>query len=186
MPSSPYAASKAAGELMALACARTHGLDVRITRGSNTYGPYQFPEKLIPLFVTNLMDGRQVPLYGDGENVRSWLHVDDHCRGVHHVLVHGEPGGVYNVGGGTELTNAELTGLLLDRCGADWSMVARVPDRKGHDFRYSVDDAKLRGLGYAPRIPFDAGLTATVRWYLDNRDWWRPLQKAAALGRVPG
>ncbi|HEX9066513.1 MAG TPA: dTDP-glucose 4,6-dehydratase [Streptosporangiaceae bacterium] len=179
-PSSPYAASKAAGELMALACARTHGLDVRITRGSNTYGPYQFPEKLIPLFVTNLLEGRKVPLYGDGTNVRSWLHVDDHCRGIHLVLTRGEAGGVYNLGGGTELANAELARMLLDRCGAGWSMVEPVPDRKGHDFRYSVDDRKARGLGYAPSVPFDSGLTATVRWYQDNRDWWQPLTGYAA------
>ncbi len=181
LPSSPYAASKAGGDLLALAYARTHGLDVRVTRGSNTYGPYQYPEKLIPLFVTNLLDGQPVPLYGDGRHIRSWLHVDDHCRGIQLALSDGRPGGIYNVGGGVELTNVELTRMLLDRCGARWNMVSRVADRKGHDFRYSLDDSRLRGLGYEPRTSLDAGLTGTVRWYLENRDWWRPQKKAPAV-----
>lgn len=175
-PSSPYAASKAGGDLIALSFHRTHGLDVRVTRGANTYGPYQYPEKVIPLFVTNLLEGQTVPLYGDGQHVRTWLHVDDHCRGIQLALCNGEPGSVYNVGGQTELANLELTQLLLDRCGADWAQVRRVTDRKGHDRRYSLDDSRLRALGYAPRVAFDAGLDATVSWYRENRRWWRPLK----------
>jgi dTDP-glucose 4,6-dehydratase len=175
-PSSPYAASKAGGDLLALAYARTHGLDVRITRGANTYGPYQFPEKVIPLFVTNLLDRQAVPLYGDGQHIRSWLHVDDHCRGVQLALCNGDRGGVYHVGGDVELTNIELTAMLLDRCGAGWNLVSRAADRKGHDRRYSLDDSRLRGLGYAPLTSFSAGLTATVAWYRENRDWWQPLK----------
>ncbi|AEW94834.1 MULTISPECIES: dTDP-glucose 4,6-dehydratase [Streptomycetaceae] len=174
-PNSPYAASKAAGDLMALAYHRTHGLDVRVTRGSNTYGPYQYPEKIIPRFVTDLLQGRPVPLYGDGRNVRDWLHVDDHVLGVELVRRHGRPGEVYNIGGGNELTNRELTGLLLAACGTGWEMVREVADRKGHDLRYSVDCSKIRDeLGYRPRHDFHAGLAATVAWYRDNRDWWEP------------
>ncbi len=181
-PSSPYAASKAAGELIALAYAKTHGLDVRITRGCNTYGPYQFPEKVIPLFVTNLLDGRPVPLYGDGKHVRSWLHVDDHCRGIQVVLSDGEPGGIYHVAGDIELTNIELTRMVLDRCGVGWGMVKPVADRKGHDRRYSIDDSKLRALGYASATQFGPGLTSTVEWYRQNRRWWEPLREAASAG----
>ena len=177
-PNSPYAAAKAGGDLMARAYARTYGLSVSITRSANNYGPYQFPEKIIPLFVTRLLDGQQVPLYGDGGNVRGWVHVDDHCRGVQFVLEHGEPGGVYHIRGDTELTNVELTQALLDRCGAGWDMVRRVSDRKGHDRRYSLDDSLLRGMGYRPRTPFAAGLDATVRWYQENRLWWEPLKRA--------
>jgi dTDP-glucose 4,6-dehydratase len=181
-PNSPYAASKAGSDLMARAYARTHGLDVVVTRCSNNYGPHQFPEKLIPLFVTTLLDGGSVPLYGDGGNVRDWLHVDDHCRGIQLVLEHGRAGEVYNIGGGTELTNRELTQLLLDACGADWSRVRHVADRKGHDRRYSVDITKISTeLGYAPRVPFAEGLAATVAWYRDRRDWWQPLRERAAL-----
>jgi dTDP-glucose 4,6-dehydratase len=179
-PSSPYAASKAGGDLIALSYARTHGLDVRITRGCNTYGPYQYPEKVIPLFITNLLDDQQVPLYGDGKNVRSWVHVDDHCAGIHLVLCNGQPGGVYHIAGDVELSNIELTRMLLDRCGAGWRMVKRVADRKGHDRRYSIDDSRLRALGYAPRTVFGPGLTATVHWYRQNRHWWQPLKDAAA------
>ncbi|WP_344883186.1 dTDP-glucose 4,6-dehydratase [Nonomuraea antimicrobica] len=176
-PNSPYSASKAASDLLALAYHRTHGLDVRVTRCSNNYGPYQFPEKVIPLFVTNLADGLPVPLYGDGRNVRDWLHVDDHCDGIALVAESGRAGDVYNIGGGTELSNRELTGMLLETMGADWSSVRPVPDRKGHDFRYSVDIGKIqRELGYTPRVRFGEGLAATVRWYLDNRDWWKPLK----------
>ena len=178
-PSSPYAASKAGGDLMALAYARTHGLDVCVTRGCNTYGPYQYPEKIIPLFVTSLLDGLTVPLYGDGGNVRSWVHADDHCRGIQLVLRDGEPGRVYHIGGSAELTNLELTRLLLERCGAGWDKVTRVPDRKGHDRRYSLDDARLRAMGYVPGVPFAAGLTDVVRWYRENRSWWEPLKRMA-------
>jgi dTDP-glucose 4,6-dehydratase len=175
-PNSPYAASKAAAELVALGHHRTHGLDVRITRCSNNYGPYQFPEKLIPLFITNLLDGRRVPLYGDGLNVRDWLHVDDHCRAVQAVLDRGRAGEVYNIGGGTELTNRQLTDLLLDACGATEDMIRYVPDRKGHDRRYSVDPSKIRAeLGFIPRYRFADGLAETVRWYAAHRSWWEPL-----------
>src|SRR5215472_9726844 len=181
-PNSPYAASKAAADLLALACHRTHGLDVRITRSSNNYGPYQFPEKVIPLFVTNLLEGRTVPLYGDGGNVREWLHVADHCRAVALVLAGGRAGHAYNVGGGTELTNRELTELLLAACGAGWERVDFVEDRKGHDRRYSVDISKIASeLAYEPRVDFAAGLAETVRWYADNRSWWEPVRAAIAL-----
>ena len=179
-PNSPYSAAKAGGDLMARAYARTHGLDVSITRCSNNYGPYQYPEKVIPLFVTNLLDGLKVPLYGDGQNVRGWVHVDDHCRGIQLVLEHGTAGTVYHINGDVELTNLELTQAILDCCGAGWDMVTPVADRKGHDRRYSLDDSVLRGMGYAPRTPFRDGLPATVRWYRDNRRWWEPLKQSAA------
>ncbi|ARF53241.1 dTDP-glucose 4,6-dehydratase [Streptomyces gilvosporeus] len=173
LPNSPYAASKAAADLIALAYHRTHGLDVRITRGSNTYGHHQYPEKLIPLFVTQLLQGLKVPLYGDGLNVREWLHVDDHVRAVELVRTAGRPGEIYNVGGGTELTNRELTGRLLAACGAGWESVEQVTDRKGHDRRYSLDCTKIREeLGYRPRTDFATGLAETVAWYRDNRRWW--------------
>ncbi|MFE9614227.1 dTDP-glucose 4,6-dehydratase [Streptomyces sp. NPDC006012] len=177
-PNSPYSASKASSDLLALAYHRTHGLDVRVTRCSNNYGPHQFPEKVIPLFVTNLLDGLRVPLYGDGRNVRDWLHVDDHCQGIELVRTKGRPGEVYNIGGGTELTNRELTGLLLEACGAGWDRVDHVADRKGHDLRYSVDCSKARDeLGYRPRRDFAAGLAETVAWYRDRRSWWEPLKQ---------
>ena len=180
-PNSPYSASKASSDLVARSYHRTFGMDVNITRCSNNYGPYQFPEKVIPLFVTNLMDGLTVPLYGDGLNVRDWLHVDDHCRGIALVLAGGRPGEIYNIGGGTELTNKELTGLLLEASGAGWDRVTPVEDRKGHDRRYSVDISKIsQELGYQPAVSFDAGLEETVSWYRDNQDWWRPLKSAGA------
>ncbi len=180
-PNSPYSASKASSDLLARAYHRTHGLPVCITRCSNNYGPHQFPEKVIPLFVTNLLDGLRVPLYGDGLNVRDWLHVDDHCRAIALVLERGRPGEVYNVGGGTELTNRELAHRLVAAVGADVSMIEPVADRKGHDRRYSVDWSKIGDeLGYAPSVPFDEGLAATVRWYRDNRAWWEPLKTGAA------
>ncbi|MGV9455497.1 dTDP-glucose 4,6-dehydratase [Streptomyces sp. NPDC003635] len=179
-PSSPYSASKASSDLLALAYHRTHGLDVRVTRCSNNYGPRQFPEKVIPLFVTNLLDGLRVPLYGEGLNVRDWLHVDDHCQAVELVRAKGRPGEIYNIGGGTELSNKDLTGLLLEACGADWERVTRVEDRKGHDLRYSVDWSKARTeLGYRPRHDFRTGLAATVEWYRENRSWWEPLKRRA-------
>ncbi len=182
-PNSPYSAAKAGADLLARAYAVTYGLPVSVTRCTNNYGPFQFPEKVIPLFVTNLMDGRRVPLYGDGLNVRDWLHVDDHCRGIQLVLERGAPGEYYNIGGGRELTNQELTELLLEACGADWDMVEYVVDRKGHDRRYSLDDSKLRALGYAPQVEFERGLAETVQWYRDNRAWWEPLRERAALAR---
>jgi dTDP-glucose 4,6-dehydratase len=184
-PSSPYAASKAGGDLIALAYARTHGLNVSITRCCNNYGPYQFPEKIIPLFVTNLLDGLKVPLYGDGGHVRGWVHVDDHCRGIQLVAEHGRPGAVYHIGGDVELANRELTAALLEACGAGAEMISYVEDRKGHDRRYSLDDTLLRGLGYSPAQPFAGGLLATVRWYRSNRDWWQPL-KAPGLASAAG
>ncbi len=182
LPNSPYSASKASSDLLARAYSRTHGLPVSITRCSNNYGPYQFPEKVIPLFVTNLVDGLDVPLYGEGTNVRDWLHVDDHCRGIHLVAEGGRPGEIYNIGGGTELTNKELTGLLLDATGTGWDRVKRVTDRLGHDLRYSVDISKISDeLGYQPQVPFERGLAETVDWYKTNRGWWEPLKQRAAL-----
>ncbi len=180
-PNSPYSASKAASDLAALAYHRTYDLAVMVTRCSNNYGPRQFPEKVIPLFVTNLLDGLPVPLYGDGLNVRDWLHVDDHGRGVLAVLEGGRPGEIYNIGGGTELTNRELTTRLLALAGADESSVRPVADRLGHDRRYSVDWTKIHDeLGYVPRVDFDEGLAATVAWYREHEAWWRPLKTAVA------
>jgi dTDP-glucose 4,6-dehydratase len=181
LPNSPYAASKAASDLIARSYWRTHGVDLSITRCSNNYGPYQTPEKLIPLFVTNLLEGRSLPLYGDGNNVREWLHVDDHCRAIQLVLTRGRAGEVYNVGGGNEQTNREITERLLTLCGADWSAVRRVADRKGHDRRYSLDETKIRTeLGYAPRVAFEQGLAGTVAWYRDNPQWWKAAKDRAA------
>ncbi len=154
------------------------------TRCSNNYGTHQFPEKAIPLFVTNLFDGRQIPLYGSGEHRRDWLHVLDHCRAIDIVIRHGEPGRSYNVGGGTELSNRELVAQLLSLMSRTWSDVETVPDRPGHDQRYSVDDSRLRRLGYSPRVPFDAGLAETVAWYLAHEEWWRPLMTGPQISRV--
>ncbi len=180
-PNSPYSAAKAAAEMLVRAYHVTYGLNISSTRCSNNYGPYQFPEKVIPLFVTNLIDGNKVPLYGDGLNVRDWLHVDDHCRGIALVIEKGAPGESYNIGGGLELNNRELTERVLEAMGADWSMVQPVEDRKGHDRRYSVNDGKLRALGYAPQHRFEDGLAETVQWYRDNEAWWRPLKAKAAI-----
>jgi dTDP-glucose 4,6-dehydratase len=181
-PNSPYSASKASSDLLARAFFKTHGLPVCITRCSNNYGPHQFPEKAIPLFITNLLDGKKVPLYGDGLNVRDWLHVDDHCWGIQLVADNGRPGEIYNIGGGTELTNLELTHRLIEVCGADESMVERVPDRKAHDRRYSVDITKISTeLGYQPLMSFEEGLASTVAWYRENRAWWEQLKDRAKL-----
>ncbi|MBW5425163.1 dTDP-glucose 4,6-dehydratase [Streptomyces sp. BG9H] len=180
LPNSPYAASKAASDLIARSYWRTHGLDVSITRCSNNYGPYQHPEKLIPLFVTNLLEGEGVPLYGDGTNVREWLHVDDHCRAIQLVLTGGRAGEIYNVGGGNELTNRQMTQRILDLCGAEWSSVRHVADRKGHDLRYALDETKIREeLGYEPRVSFAQGLADTVAWYRDNPGWWKAAKHGA-------
>ena len=178
LPNSPYAASKASADLMVRSYRRTHGLDVRITRCSNSYGPNQFPEKLIPLFVTNLIDGQKVPIYGNGSNVRDWLHVDDHCRGIHAVLMRGRAGEIYNIGGGTELTNMELTHQILGLMGSNESSIEYVADRQGHDIRYSVDITKIKQeLGYGPLVDWKKGLEQTVQWYQENEAWWRPLKK---------
>ena len=174
-PNSPYSAAKASSDLVALSYHRTHGLDVRVTRCSNNYGHHHFPEKVIPLFITNLLDG-------DGGNVRDWLHIDDHVQGIELVRTQGRPGEIYNIGGGTELSNKELTQLLLDACGAGWDSVEYVSDRKGHDRRYSVDCTKIgTELGYRPRTDFATGLAETVQWYRDHRDWWEPLKERATL-----
>jgi dTDP-glucose 4,6-dehydratase len=176
-PNAPYAAAKAAGDLLALSWHRTRKLDVVVTRCTNNYGPYQYPEKLIPLFTTNLLDGRPVPVYGDGRNRRQWLHVTDHCRAIQLVLLGGRPGEVYHVGGGTELTNLELTAHILAACGAGRDMVRHVPDRLGHDLRYALDTTKIRTeLGYSPEVPFADGLAEAVEWYRTNRGWWEPLK----------
>ena len=181
-PNSPYSASKAGSDHLVRAYHHTYGLPTLTTNCSNNYGPYQFPEKVIPLFVSNLIDGKNVPLYGEGNNVRDWLHVDDHCDGIHRVLEGGRAGEIYNIGGGTELTNKELTGLVLDACGADWDRVDRDEDRKGHDLRYSVDITKISTeLGYTPQVDFKAGLAATVDWYRNNRSWWEPLKNRTAV-----
>jgi dTDP-glucose 4,6-dehydratase len=178
LPNSPYSASKASADLIARSYHRTFGLDVRTTRCSNNYGPHQFPEKVIPLFVTNLIDGKKVPLYGKGLNVRDWLHVDDHCRGIHAVLMKGEAGEIYNIGGGEELTNKELTAMILTKMGKNDSSIEYVQDRLGHDLRYSVSIEKIsRELGYQPLVKFDEGIEETIEWYKKNEQWWRPLKK---------
>jgi dTDP-glucose 4,6-dehydratase len=176
-PNSPYSASKASGELLARSYNKTHGMDVVITRCSNNYGTHQFPEKLIPLFITNLIEGKKVPVYGTGKNFRDWLHVDDHCRGIYQVLMKGRSGEVYNIGGGHELTNLEITGLILDAMGADETSIEYVEDRKGHDLRYSVNWTKInQELGYEPQVNFEDGLRETIEWYRDNEEWWKPLK----------
>jgi len=180
-PSSPYAASKAGGDLQILAAVRTYGANASITRGSNTYGPNQYPEKVIPLFVTNALDGEPLPLYGDGRQTRDWLHVDDHCAAIELVLQEGGPGEVYNVGAGEELENRELTRRILELTGADESLVRHVEDRAGHDRRYSLDSSKLRGLGWSPRHTLADGLPETVEWYRSNRAWWEPLKSGEYL-----
>jgi len=153
-------------------------MDIVITRCSNNYGTHHFPEKLIPLFITNLIEGKKVPVYGNGKNVRDWLHVDDHCRGIYSVLMNGKSGDVYNIGGGRELTNLEITDLILKEMGANNSAIEYVEDRKGHDLRYSVDWTKInRELGYEPQVKFEDGLRQTIDWYRNNEAWWKPLKK---------
>ena len=178
LPNSPYSASKASADLICRSYHRTFGMDVRVTRCSNNYGPYQFPEKIIPLFITNLIEDKKVPLYGKGLNVRDWLHVDDHCQGIFAVLTSGKPGNIYNIGGGRELTNRELTDLILRKFSRDESSIEYVADRLGHDLRYSVSHEKItRELGYQPKIKFEEGLEQTIEWYKNNESWWRPLKK---------
>ena len=177
MPNSPYSASKASGELLARSYQRTHKLEVVITRCSNNYGTHHFPEKLIPLFITNLIEGKKVPVYGTGLNIRDWLHVDDHCRGIYLALTKGRSGEIYNIGGGRELTNLEITNLILESMEADQTSVEFVEDRKGHDIRYSVDWTKIADeLGYSPQVSFENGLRDTIDWYRNNEEWWKPLK----------
>ena len=178
-PRSPYSASKAGADLIALAYRETFGLPVAVTRSSNNFGPHQHPEKLIPLFTTNLLDGLAVPLYGDGMNVRDWCPVEDNCAAIDLVLRQGQPGEIYNIAGGNELTNRNLTGRLLALCDRDESFIRYVDDRLGHDRRYSVDAAKIIELGWSPSCDLEEALAATVDWYRDNRWWWEPLKKAA-------
>ena len=175
-PRSPYSASKAGSDLIALSHYITHGLPVVVTRSSNNYGPYQFPEKLIPLFISNLLDGKKVPIYGDGKNVRDWCHVADNCAGVDLVLRQGTTGDIYNIGAGNEFTNLELTHALLELTRCDESMITWVDDRLGHDRRYSIDISKASALGWFQQHSFEDGLADTVRWYTDNRPWWGPLK----------
>lgn len=178
LPNSPYAASKASADLLCRSYYKTHQMDIRITRCSNNYGRNQFPEKVIPLFVTNLIDGKKVPVYGSGLNVRDWLHVDDHCQGIHLALTKGKPGEIYNIGGGTELNNLELTDQILEIMGKGKDSIEYVEDRKGHDLRYSVDITKISTeLGYAPKVLWKQGLLETIDWYQANEKWWRPLKK---------
>ena len=179
-PSSPYSASKAGGDLQVLAYVRTYGVNASITRGANTYGPYQYPEKLVPLFVTNAIEGLPLPVYGDGRQRREWLHAEDHCAAVELVLHEGEPGGVYNVGG-EERENLDVVRRIVDLTGADGALVRHVDDRPGHDRRYSVDSARMRALGWQPRREFEAGLSETVRWYRENRAWWEPIKSGEYL-----
>jgi dTDP-glucose 4,6-dehydratase len=177
-PRNPYSASKAAADRLAYSYWATYQVPVVITRASNNYGSHQFPEKVIPLFITNAIDNLPLPLYGDGQNVRDWLHVDDHCRGIDLVIERGQPGEVYNIGGANEVKNVDLTHRILDLAGRPTSLITPVADRPGHDRRYAVDTSKLRALGWAPREPFADGLAATVAWYRENEWWWRPIKEA--------
>lgn len=182
-PSSPYSASKAGADLLARAYRETHGYPVTVTRASNTYGPFQYPEKLVPLFVTNLLEGLPVPVYGSGGQVRDWLHVADHVAALWLALTAGTPGTVYNVGAGADVTNLELTRLLLAATGRDQDLIRFVDDRPGHDLRYSVDPSRIHALGWRPSHRLEEGLEATVRWYREHEDWWRPLKRAGASRR---
>jgi len=180
LPNSPYSASKAGSDLLVRAYNRTHKLDTVITRCSNNYGQYQFPEKVMPLFITNIIEGKKVPLYGNGLNVRDWLHVDDHCRGIALALTKGRAGEVYNIGGGTELTNVELTHKILKAMGVGEEFIQPVEDRKGHDLRYSVDISKInKELGYSPQVNFEEGLLQTINWYKNNEAWWKKHKQSA-------
>jgi dTDP-glucose 4,6-dehydratase len=183
MPRNPYSASKAGGDRLAYSYWATYELPVVVTRASNNYGPHQFPEKVIPLFITHAIDDIPLPLYGDGMNVRDWLHVDDHCRAVDMLLSAGRPGETYNIGGGNELPNVELTRRILALLGKPETLIRRVTDRPGHDRRYSLDCAKLRALGWAPQVPFEEGLRRTVEWYRENEGWWRPIKETSPAFR---
>jgi dTDP-glucose 4,6-dehydratase len=183
MPRNPYSASKAGADRLAYSYWATYGLPVVVTRASNNYGPFQFPEKVIPLFITHALDDVPLPLYGDGLNVRDWLHVEDHCRGVDLLLTQGAPGETYNIGGGNEWPNVELTRRILELLGKPESLIRRVTDRPGHDRRYSLDSSKLRALGWAPQEPFVQGLERTVEWYRTHESWWRPIKEASPAFR---
>lgn len=186
-PNSPYSASKGASDLIVRSFYKTYGLPVCITRCCNNYGPFQFPEKLLPLFITNLLDNETVPLYGDGTNVREWIHVDDHCDAIALIALRGRPGRRYNIGSSEEMTNEQVTRVLLEIFGGDWSLVRYVPDRKGHDRRYRVDFSRIREeLGYRPKVDFRSGLTKTVQWYADNRGWWESLKYRLAVTEGEG
>jgi dTDP-glucose 4,6-dehydratase len=176
-PNSPYSASKTGSDLLVNAYHHTYGMDTVITRCSNNYGPYQYPEKLIPLLITNLMDGKQIPIYGDGKNVRDWLHVEDHCAGILLALEKGKAGEVYNIGGSNERENIQIAKKLLALMGRDETFIRYVEDRLGHDRRYAIDAAKIRReLGWAPKHDFESGIVSTVEWYKANEKWWRPLK----------
>jgi dTDP-glucose 4,6-dehydratase len=177
-PSSPYSSSKAGSDLLVSSYGVTYGYDVLITRCTNNYGPYQFPEKVIPLFVTNLLEGKKVPLYGNGLNERDWLHVEDHCSALHLLVDRGKPGEIYNIGANAQLSNLALTESILGTLGFDDTRIERVPDRLGHDQRYAVDSSKLRGLGWRPRHDFKERLADTIDWYQQREDWWQPLKTA--------
>jgi len=176
-PTSPYSAAKAAGEHLVAAYHETHGLDTVITRGANTYGPNQYPEKLIPLFITNALDDEQLPMYGDGMQRRDWLFVADHADGIGTALDHGQAGAAYNIcGDGVERPNRAVTEAILEHLGKPWSLVRTVPDRPGHDRRYALDGSRLRGLGWEPRTSFEVGLALTIDWYAAHREWWEPIK----------
>jgi len=179
-PNSPYSASKAGGELLVRSYYVTYGLPVLVTRGSNNFGPYQYPEKLIPFFITNAMEDKPLPVYGDGAQVRDWIYVIDHCEGIDVALHKGEPGGVYNIGGANERTNLEVTRLILDGLGKPESLIKYVTDRPGHDRRYSLDCGRMKELGWSPRYDFDEALTHTIKWYVDNEAWWRKIKDKQA------
>jgi dTDP-glucose 4,6-dehydratase len=176
-PSSPYSSSKAGSDLLALSYFTTHGLPVCVTRCTNNFGPYQYPEKLIPFFISRLMEGKKVPVYGTGLNIRDWIYVEDHCSAVDFVLHTGKSGEIYNVEGGNELTNLEITYRLIKILGKDESLIEYVEDRKGHDFRYSLDGTKLEKMGWKPKYDFDTALEQTVKWYIENKWWWEPLKR---------
>jgi dTDP-glucose 4,6-dehydratase len=178
-PSSPYSSTKTGADLLVWSYFHTYGLETVICRGSNNYGPYQYPEKMIPLMILNALAGDALPVYGDGGNVRNWLYVEDFARGIGHALVRGTPGEVYNCGGPDELSNIEVVRRILKLCGADRSLIEFVADRPGHDRRYSVSSGKLSELGWAPRVRFDGGLAQTVRWYRDNGWWWEPIRSGS-------
>jgi dTDP-glucose 4,6-dehydratase len=179
-PSSPYSSSKAGSDLLARSYHTTFGYDLVVTRCTNNYGPYQFPDKVIPLFTTNLLDGEKVPLYGHGANERDWLHVEDHCSALHLLVDHGVPGEVYNIGSGAHMTNLDLTRAILTHLGLDDTYIAFVEDRPGHDLRYALDSSKIRTLGWSPRRDFEEGLAGTIDWYRERRDWWEPLKVMGA------